>query len=100
MLLLYSRGNYSQCFINNVVLKILLATIVIVNVENTKDERLELVNIPRGFIESLNNAGITIEMILNSKPADIAEILGIDDYVANIIYQETKYCYQTTDLLK
>jgi hypothetical protein len=39
-------------------------------------------------------------MILNSKPADIAEILGIDGYVANIIYQETKYCYQTTELLK
>jgi hypothetical protein len=32
-------------------------------------------------------------MILNSKPADIAEILGIDDYVAQIIYQESKYYY-------
>ena len=43
---------------------------------------------------------ITIEKILNSKPADLAEILGIDDYVANIIYKETKYYYQTTNLLK
>jgi hypothetical protein len=82
--------NCSKCFINNVVSKILLATIVKVNVENTKDERFELVNIPKGLIESLNNAGITIEMILNSKPADIAERLGIDVYVANIIYNETK----------
>ena len=64
-----------------------MATIVKANVENPKDERLEYLNIPKGLIESLNNAGITIEMILNSKPADIAEVLGIDDYVANIIYQ-------------
>ena len=58
------------------------------------DERLGFVNIPKGLVESLNNAGFTIEMILNSKPADIAEILGIDDYVAQIIYQESKYYYQ------
>ena len=71
-----------------------------VNVENPKDERLEYLHIPKGLIELLNNAGITIEMILNSKPADIAEVLGIDDYVANIIYQETKDYYQTNNLLK
>jgi hypothetical protein len=66
------------------------------NVEQPKiDERLGFVNIPRGLVESLNNAGFTIELILNSKPADIAEVLGIDDYVAQIIYQESKYYYQT-----
>ena len=65
------------------------------NVEQPKiDERLGSINIPKGLVESLNNAGFTIEMILNSKPADIAEILGIDDYVAQIIYQESKYYYQ------
>jgi hypothetical protein len=68
---------------------------VYLNVEQPKiDERLGFVNIPKGLVESLNNAGFTIEMILNSKPADIAEILGIDDYVAQIIYQESKYYYQ------
>ena len=77
-----------------------MATIVKVNGEHTKDKRFELVNIPKGLVESLNNAGFTIEKILNSKPAHLAEILGIDDYVANIIYQETKYYYQTTNLLK
>jgi hypothetical protein len=30
-------------------------------------------------------------MILHSHPSDIAQILGIDNYVALIIYQETKY---------
>ena len=60
------------------------------NVEQPKiDERLGFVNIPKGLVESLNNAGFTIEMILDSKPADIAEILGIDDYVAQIICIET-----------
>jgi hypothetical protein len=67
---------------------------VYLNVEQPKiDERLGFVNIPKGLVESLNNAGFTIEMILNSKPAVIAEILGIDDYVAQIIYQESKYYY-------
>lgn len=33
-------------------------------------------------------------MIINSHPLDIAQILGIDDYVAQIIFQETKYYYQ------
>ena len=68
---------------------------VYLNVEQPKiDERLGFVNIPKGLVESLNNSGFTIEMILNSKPADIAQILGIDDYVAQIIYQESKYYYQ------
>ena len=58
------------------------------------DERINNLKIPKGLIESLNNAGFTIEMILNSRPSDIAQILGIDDYVANIIYQETKYYYE------
>jgi len=68
---------------------------VFLNVEQPKiDERLGFVNIPKGLVESLNNADFTIERILNSKLADIAEILGIDDYVAQIIYQESKYYYQ------
>ena len=57
---------------------------------NKKDERLALVEISKGLIELLQDAGFTIEMILNSKPADIAEILGIDVYVGEIIYNETK----------
>jgi len=40
------------------------------------------------------DVGFTIEIILNSRPSDIAKVLGIDDYVANIIYHETKHYYQ------
>ena len=65
------------------------------NVEQTKiDEQLGFVNISKGLVDSLTNAGFTIETILNSRPSDIAQILGIDEYVAHIIYQETKSYYQ------
>ena len=71
-----------------------------INAEKPKiiDERLEHVNISKGLVESLNNAGFTIEIILKSRPSDIAIILGIYDYVAQIIYQETKYYYQMNEL--
>jgi len=58
------------------------------------DKRLENINIPIGLADALNNARFTIEIILNIHPSDMAQILGIDDYVAQIIYQETKYYYQ------
>jgi hypothetical protein len=57
---------------------------------NKKDERLELVDISKGLIEMLQNAGFTIEKILENGPSHIAEILGIDVYVGEIIYHETK----------
>ena len=59
--------------------------------ETIIDKRLQDVNIPKGLIESLTNAGFTIETILNSSPSDIAEVVGIDSYIVQIIFQETKY---------
>jgi len=55
-----------------------------------KDDRLKLVNISKGLIEALQDAGFTIEKILESGPSNIAEKLGIDEYVAQIIFSETK----------
>jgi hypothetical protein len=54
-----------------------------------KDKRLELVDISKGLIEVLQNTGFTIEMILEYGPSQIAEKLGIDDYIAQIIFKET-----------
>ena len=54
-----------------------------------KDERLELVEISKGLIEILQDAGFTVEKI-EDEPSHIAEILGIDVYVGEIIYNETK----------
>ena len=59
------------------------------NIAKWKDPRLELVEIPKGLIELLQNAGFTIEKILDSEPSDIAEKLGIDSYIGEIIHKET-----------
>lgn len=60
------------------------------NITSVKDERLELVEISKGLIEILQDAGFTVERILENGPSHIAAILGIDDYVAQIIFNETK----------
>jgi hypothetical protein len=54
-----------------------------------KDERLEYLDIPKGLIELLQINDFTVEKILEYRPSKIAEKLGIDDYVAQIIYSET-----------
>ena len=54
-----------------------------------KDQRLEKVEIPKGLSEILQINGFTIEKIIDSKPSEIAEKLGIDSYVAEIIHKET-----------
>ncbi len=66
------------------------STINIADTVNKKDERLALVEISKGLIELLQDAGFTIEKILENSPSRIAEILGIDVYVGEIIYNETK----------
>ena len=60
------------------------------SIANKKDDRLDLLEIPRGLIEILQEAGFTIETILDSGPSHIAETLGIESYVGEIIYKETK----------
>ena len=60
---------------------------------NVKDKRPEYLNIPKDIVESLNNAEFTIEIILNTHTSDIAQVLGIDDNVAQKIYHEAKYYY-------
>ncbi len=60
------------------------------NIAKWKDPRLELVEISKGLIEILQNAGFTIEKILDDEPSNIAEKLGIDSYIGEIIFKETK----------
>ena len=59
------------------------------HVAKWKDPRLELIEIPKGLIEVLQNSGFTMEKILDSEPSVIAEELGIDSYVGEIIFKET-----------
>jgi MEDS: MEthanogen/methylotroph, DcmR Sensory domain len=51
---------------------------------------IRLVEISKGLIEMLQSAGFTVEKILEDEPSHIAETLGIDVYVGEIIYNETK----------
>ena len=60
------------------------------NITKWKDTRLEYLNIPKGLIEVLQNTGFTVEKILDCGPTHIAEILGIDEYIGELIYNETK----------
>ncbi len=54
------------------------------------DYRIDHITIPVGLKDVLNNAGFTIESILNNDPSKIAQALGIDEYVGQIIFKETK----------
>lgn len=54
------------------------------------DYRIDHITIPIGLKDVLNNAGFTIESILNNDPSKIAQDLGIDEYVGQIIFKETK----------
>jgi hypothetical protein len=60
----------------------------IIKIPIWKDERLEHLDIPKGLIELLQINNFTIERILESGSSQIAEILGTDDYVAQIIFSE------------
>ena len=65
-------------------------TINIADTVNKKDERLALVEISKGLIELLQDAGFTIEKILENRPSRIAELLGIEVYGGEIVYNEIK----------
>ncbi|HEX6647440.1 MAG TPA: hypothetical protein VF047_09695 [Nitrososphaeraceae archaeon] len=54
-----------------------------------KDEKLEYLDISKGLVEVLHTNGFTVEKILEYGPSQIAKILGIDEYVAQIIFNET-----------
>jgi hypothetical protein len=67
------------------------------NLAKWKDQRLDFIEIPRGLIEVLQNASFTIEKIMGSEPSDIAEKLGIDLYVGEIIFKETSKAISKID---
>jgi hypothetical protein len=64
-----------------------------------KDERLEHLDISRDLIELLQINGFTIERILEYGPSQIAKIIGIDDFFAQIIFNEATTTTITKRLL-
>jgi hypothetical protein len=67
------------------------------NLAKWKDQRLDFIEIPRGLIEVLENAGFTIEKILDNEPSEIADRLGIDPYIGEIIKKETSKAISKID---
>ena len=51
---------------------------------------MEYLNIPKGIVEILQTNDFTIEKILDAEPSEIAEKLGIDPYIGDIIFRETE----------
>jgi hypothetical protein len=54
------------------------------------DPSIQLLEIASGLKDSLVNAGFTIESIVNAGPPEIASVLGIESYVAKIIFDAAK----------
>jgi hypothetical protein len=54
------------------------------------DPGILLLEIASGLKDSLITAGFTIESILSLGPSDLATALGIEPYVAKIIYEEAR----------
>ncbi|HET8792298.1 MAG TPA: hypothetical protein VFM31_00770 [Nitrososphaeraceae archaeon] len=75
---------------SNLQLPLSLPQSLVMNLAKWKDQRLELIDIPKRLIEVLQNTGFTVEKILDCGPSHIAEILKIDEHIGEIIYQETK----------
>jgi hypothetical protein len=53
------------------------------------DHGIDALEIAPGLKDALINSRLTIESILNSGPVEIASVLGIDVYVAKIIFDAT-----------
>ena len=54
------------------------------------DLGIHRLEIATGVKDALVNAGFTIESILKVGPAEVAAVLGIDLYVANIIFHAAR----------
>jgi hypothetical protein len=60
------------------------------------DPAIQMMEIAPGLKDMLLNAGFTIETIIKCGPSEIAGILGIDLYVAQIIFDTAKKAAQRT----
>jgi hypothetical protein len=54
------------------------------------DPSIQLLEIAPGLKDSLESAGYTLESILSSEPNELASRLGIEPYVARIVFEEAK----------
>jgi hypothetical protein len=62
------------------------------------DPSIQLLEIAPGLKDSLIEAGLSIQSILNAGPSEIASLLGIESYVAKIIFDAAKKIVQENSL--
>jgi hypothetical protein len=63
------------------------------------DPSIQLLEIAPGLKNSLMEAGLSIRFILTAGPSEIASILGIESYVAKLIFDAAKKFVQENSLL-
>ena len=63
------------------------------------DPGIQLLEIAPGLKDSLVNTGFTIESIVNAGPNEVASALGIESYVAKIIFDAAKKIVEENALL-
>jgi hypothetical protein len=63
------------------------------------DPSIQLLEIAPGLKNSLMEAGLSIRFILTAGPSEVASILGIESYVAKIIFDAAKKIVQENTLL-
>jgi hypothetical protein len=63
------------------------------------DPSIQLLEIAPGLKDSLAKAGFTVESILSAGPTEVAFALGIESYVAKIIFDAAKRIVEETTLL-
>jgi hypothetical protein len=63
------------------------------------DPSIQLLEIAPGLKDSLAKAGFTVESILSAGPTEVASALGIESYVAKIIFDAAKKIVEETTLL-
>jgi hypothetical protein len=63
------------------------------------DPSIQLLEIAPGLKNSLIEAGLSIQSILNAGPSEVASLLGIESYVAKIIFDAAKKFVRENSLL-
>ena len=63
------------------------------------DPSIQLLEIAPGLKDSLSKAGFTIDTILSAGPTEVASALGIESYVAKIIFDAAKKIVEENTLL-
>ena len=63
------------------------------------DPSIQLLEIAPGLKNSLMEAGLSIQSILNAGPSEVASLLGIESYVVKLIFDAAKKFVQENSLL-